>query len=284
MANWQEFGPRSDGAFRIAVVGYQIDLSYPFQIFSAAVHEQFKDGVVVPLDVPKVEFEECIRHLHAAGFAGVSVANPHKVDAARIAERFWVARFSLGVANALKFDGGIFAQNTEVPAISECVRGIDPSTALVMGTGHAARSVVAGLLQMDWKIKVWNRNANKTRILQTLLGRYGTLEIAANPDPSGCRLVVNATPLGAKPGEQPPLQWARILPRTVCFDLVFRRVPTEFLRAASMRGLKTIDGRELLVEQCALTFEWISGKPAPRPAMRTAAGLKAGPGIQANPN
>ena len=274
MHSWQQLGSTDSRSLRIAAIGHEVDLTNQSLMMSAALGAMGIDNQIFLLDVPKHEFEECVRHLQTIGFKGVTVSNPHKVDAARIAERFWIARFSLGVANALMFENGIFAQNTEVPGIIQCVKELEPTTALVMGTGHAARSVVAGLLQAGWKVKMWNRNANKTKVLYTLLSRHGDLCQAPAPDPSGCRLIVNATPLGLKPGEQPPLMWARVLPKTVCLDLVFRRVPTEFLRTGAMRGLKGIDGRELMVEQCALAMEWWTGQPVPRGPMKEAVGLK----------
>jgi shikimate dehydrogenase len=274
MAVWQELRARPEAQVRIAVVGHQVDLSlYPL-VMTAGFESAGIASQVVMLDVPKTDFDACIHHLDELGFRGISVANPYKVDAARIAERFWVARFSLGTANALMMENGIFAQNTEVPAIMAILENLAPTTALIMGTGHAARSVAGALYQCGWKVRVWNRNANKTRVMQTLFKRFGELEMAPNPDPSGCKLIVNATPLGAKAGEQPPLMWARVQPKTVCFDLVFRRVPTEFLRTATMRGLKAIDGRELFVEQCGLAMDWWAGRKIDRAPMRAIIGLR----------
>jgi shikimate dehydrogenase len=263
----------SDNILRVAVIGIQDPGAYVDMATSALAAMGIRPHIRA-LDVPKGEFENCIRQLAEGAYKGAFVTNPFKVDAARVAERFWVARYALGVANALMFDKGTYAQNTEVPAIVSCLKDVPPATALVMGTGHAARSVVAALFELNWKIRVWNRNANKTRILQTLFKRYGDVELAPQPDPSGCRLVINATPLGAKAGEQAPLQWARVLPKTVCFDLVYRRVPTEFLRTGALKGLQTIDGRELLVEQAALGLEWWTGRPVPREPMRASVSLK----------
>jgi len=261
---------------RLAVVGPpEADLSLYPAVCNAAFRAMGIPGEVVPISLEKESFDPCIRHLQEIKFRGAAVAHPYKVDAARIAERFWIARFALGVANTLLFEGGsIFAQNTEVPAIMEALKGIEPGRALIMGTGHAARSVVAALLQAGWQTRVWNRNANKSKVLMTLLQRYGTIELAHEPDPSGCKLIVNATPLGAKPGEIPPVIWNRVLPKTTFCDLVFRKIPTEMLRTASVRGLKTIDGRELFVEQCAIALEWWSGKQVPRAPMNAAAGIK----------
>jgi shikimate dehydrogenase len=274
MATWHELARQEHTATRIAVVGHGVDMSAHVSMFEAALSSLDMPSQVVPLDVSKSEFEACVRHLEAVGFGGVAVLHPHKVDAARVAERFWVSKYALGVANALMLSGGIFAQNTEVEALVRVLNAMEPTTALVMGTGHAARSVVMALFSMNWKVRVWNRNALKSRPIQTLFKRFGEVELLPNPDPSGCKLVVNATPLGAKIGEQPPLQWQHVQPRTVCVDLVYRRVATEFIRNARLKGLTAVDGREILVEQAALSLEWWIGRAVPRVPMRAAVGLK----------
>src|SRR4051812_36549914 len=115
MATWQEIPARWDAEIRLAIIGWQADLSIQQQVLGAALDAMGIKGQIVALDVPKPEFADCIQRLKEIGYRGVCVASPHKVDAARIAERFWVAQLSLGVANSLLLDSGIFAQNTEVP-------------------------------------------------------------------------------------------------------------------------------------------------------------------------
>ncbi len=274
---WQEVSAQDGVDIRIAAVAGQSDLSYLDTATRSCLEAIGLTYQFELLEIHRPDFEPCIARLRELGFRGVFVGYPFKVDAARIAERFWVHRFALGVANSLMFDKGIFAQNTEVPAIAACVKHVQKGNALVMGTGHAARSVIAALLQEGFTVRLWNRNINKTKVMKSLLERHGDIELITSPDPSGCKLVVNATPLGSKLGETPPLVWARTLPQTVCFDLVYRRVPTDFLRTASSRGLKTIDGRELLVEQSAQVLEWWTGKQADRDAMRIAVGVKKVP-------
>lgn len=222
---------------------------------------------LVEVEPDATDFDEAVQSLRDAGLRAAAVGNPHKVLAARIGEKFFMARESVGVANAILFENEIYARNTEVTAFVNSISGFEPGKALVMGTGQVARSVCMGLFHTGWKVRSWNRNINKTRVLQTMFKRYGDIEAATMADPSGCRLVVNATPVGAKAGEQPPLQWNHVQPRTVVCDLVIRRVPTELLRAASLRGLNTIGGKQLMVEQAALAVEWWTGSEPPREAM-----------------
>ncbi len=274
---WEDVSARADVDIKLAAITHGADLTYPSTAVAAGLNSLGLKFQFELLDIGRQEFDSCVNYLRELDFRGAVVLNPFKVDAARIAERFWIHRFAMGTANSLLFDKGVFAQNTEVPAITACVENVARGTALVLGTGHAARSVVAGLLEAGFTIKLWNRNVNKTKVLKSLLERYGTIELLTNPDPSGCKLVVNATPIGTKMGEQPPLKWNHVLPNTVFLDLVYRHIPTEFLRAASLKGLRTIDGRELLVEQSAQILEWWTKRQPDRDEMRFAVGIKRKP-------
>lgn len=274
MSDWRELQRDDEEGLRFAVIGAAAPASPLVPMLRAAFKAVETPARVEPLEPSEEDFEDCVGHLAQIGFHGASILNPHKVHAARIAERFWVVRHSLGVANALKFEGGIFAQNTEVPGVAQCLSKVPPGTALVLGAGHGARSVVLALLEANWKVRAWNRNAMKTRLLRTLLARYGEIDLVTQPDPSGCTLVVNTTPVGVKIGEQPPLRWEFVRRGTTFCDLVHRHIPTDFLRNASNRGLPTIDGRELVVEQAAEALEWWLGGTAPRAEMRKAIGLQ----------
>lgn len=226
------------------------------------------------IQVEPTDFEPCIRSLTSAGFRGVLALSGHKVEAARLGERFFVAKNSVGVANALSFQGDrIYAQNTEVPAIGHLIKDLEPAKALVLGSGAAARSVVMALFEAGWRVRLWNRSAMKARPMLALFARFGKIELVYQPDPAECRLVVNCTPLGAKAGECPPLEWGHVRPKTVFLDMVNRRVPTEFLRNAANRGLRAIEAREVIVESGALALEWWTGKALDRIPMRESVGL-----------
>lgn len=231
---------------------------------------------VAPVDVDPQLFEECVRHLEAVGFRGAAIAHPHKVMAARMAQRFFTVKHAMGVANALVFENGVWGQNNEVPAIQSLLSEIEPSCALVLGAGSGARSVVVALLDAGWKVRLWNRNAMRSRLLQTTVKSFGEFEIVPYANPTGCQLIVNATTLGRRAGERPPMDWTYVRRGTTVMDLVYRRVPTELLREGALHGLKTIDGRQIVVEKAALSLEWWTDKKVNREPMLIAAGLRVG--------
>jgi shikimate dehydrogenase len=85
---------------------------------------------------------------------------------------------------------------------------------------------------------------------------------------------VNATSLGLDPSDPLPLERAGSRARAL-LDLAYSRDATPLVRAAREAGLAAEDGRRMLVEQAAASFERWIGVEAPRDAMFAAAGLGA---------
>ncbi len=268
---WQTLSPSPESGIRVAVVGASLDDSLLPAILNAGVGSR---GEVLSVEVPHDEFEACIQHLHAIGFRGVAVAHPHKVAAARLAQRFFTVKHAMGVANALVFEGGVWGQNNEVAAIQSLLRDVPPANALLMGAGSGARSVAVALLDAGWRIKLWNRNGMRSRLLQSTTRRFGEIDLVANANPTGCSLIVNATSLGRRAGEKVPVDWTYVRRGTTVMDLVYRRVSTELLREATLRGLHAIDGRQIVAEKAALTLEWWLGEPIDRIPLLAAAGFR----------
>ncbi|HWA82338.1 MAG TPA: hypothetical protein VG820_02820 [Fimbriimonadaceae bacterium] len=272
--HWSEIETVAEGQFRLAVLGDGSDADLTGKALRAALEQARPNGEVVGVECGPEEFSRCIERLIELGFQGASISNPFKPEAAKLAKQFFIVRHGLGVANALKLGRDIYAQNTEVPAFTSKIKDLKPGLALVMGSGRAARSAVMSLFECGWRIRVWNRNIIRSRPLAVAFETYGKVDLCSQPDPFGCSLIVNATPLGAKAGEQPPVKWTNSVPKTTAIDFVYRTVATEYLRSASQRGFKTVDGKELLVEQAALALEWWLGEAVPREPMLDAVGVR----------
>jgi shikimate dehydrogenase len=267
MARIEELEPVPEGYLGIAVIGEGAEAALISELQESALSLMGIPALVRKLEAKAEDLPTGIQRLIELGYRGVNVGNPLKAAAARLAAHFYVVKHSLGAANALMLDGGVFAQNTEVTSFVRTLEGVSPGTALVLGAGHSARTVAMGLLECGWKVRVWSRSAMKARPMLSLLQRHGSIEMVPSPDPVGCNLIVNATPLGLRIGELPPLNWNHVPRGAIIYDLVVRRVNTELIRGASMRGLRTIDGKELVVEQAAQALEWWTGKKAPREEM-----------------
>jgi len=85
-------------------------------------------------------------------------------------------------------------------------------------------------------------------------------------------LLLNATPLGLKPGDPSPLEgtpFALSQARAV-YDMVYNPAETALLKAARAAGCKAANGLGMLLHQGARAFEIWTGQSAPLDVMRRA--------------
>ncbi len=148
--------------------------------------------------------------------------------------------------------------------------------ARIIGTGGAARAIIAALAGYGFTLVVAGRDPAKARALLDELapkGEHHAIPLAhfATPtdfafdDREGCLdLVINASALGMA-GQPPlPFDWSHAPPGSIAYDIVTAPPDTPFLQGARNRGLRTIDGLSMLIGQAATAFERFFGEAPPR--------------------
>ena len=254
---------------RFALLGDPVAHSLSPQMQNAALNQMGVIGEYTAIQVDAKSFERVVEELREQKFVGANVTIPHKELAFNIASARDEASTELNVANTLKFGDEVECINTDVPGFLAALGACDPGTALVLGAGGAAKAAVWALANEGWSVRVWTRTPEMAHSICI----WDNVVAVETPDVGDCDLVVNATPVGLKPGEVPPANWAQLKEGAVVFDLAYRDEPTDLLKLAANAGAKVIDGREMLVEQGALSLEWWLNKTVPRDAMRRAVGL-----------
>ena len=213
---------------------------------------------------------------------GCNVTMPHKQSVAAIVDRLDPVAEAIGAVNTVvRKDRELVGCNTDAGGFLEPLRADLAEThyfrmARILGTGGAARAIVAALAKEGFVIVLAGRDPAKARALLDELaprGDHHAVDIShfaaptdfAFDDREGCLdLVVNASPLGMR--GQPPLQfdWSHAPPGAIAYDIVTDPVGTPLLREAGAAGHRTIDGLTMLIGQAALAFEMFFGQPAPR--------------------
>ena len=245
---------------RFGVLGWPVAHSRSPAMHRAAYEELgLRDWHYQRLPVPPELFDETVRALGPAGFAGANVTIPHKEAALRLADEATEAARAIGAANTLTFreDGTIHADNTDAPGLIAAVGELPPD-ALVLGAGGSARAAIWALRQEGVAVKVWNR----TRARAEGLGA----EVVDAPGPAS--MLVNCTSVGLDDPDAVP---AAPEGYPVVVDLVYREGGTALERRARAAGARVVDGLEILVRQGALSLERWSGVAPPLDVMRRAA-------------
>jgi shikimate dehydrogenase len=221
----------------VALLGHPVAHSLSPRMQNAAFAARALDWAYVALDVPPERFDDAVRGLVAAGFAGANVTIPHKRAAALLCDE------ADGEAvNTLVFtEGRVMGFNTD----REIVASIASTRVCLIGAGGAAATLLPGL---RGEVRQFSRR-----------GQWP-------PDADGCDLVVNATPVRAE---------LLVVPHAgqTIVELAYGNGETALVTAARAAGCTVIDGREALVLQGAASFERWTGTPAPVAVMRSALGL-----------
>lgn len=225
------------------------------------------DACYLAFDLPAGNVAKAVRGFQAAGALGFNVTVPHKEQALTLAHRVTPRAQATGAANVLSFrDGEILADNTDGEGFLRAVQaaGLDLTgrTVLMIGAGGAARAVAVACANGGaGRLVIVNRTAARTEALLAQVPLGGTVGILAHPADlhrwlPRAHLIIQATSLGLQDDDPLPLpDWEGVRPDAVAFDLLYKAEGTPFLHKAQKLGLRSLDGRAMLVWQAALSWE-----------------------------
>lgn len=213
---------------------------------------------------------------------GCNITMPHKQAVIDLADQLDPVATQIGAINTLVREGDqLIGYNTDAVGFLEPLRGELSQEhyfrmARVLGTGGAARAIVAGLAGQGFTIVLAGRNPDKARSILEEVAPKGQhhavhLDHFAEPtdfafdDRDGCLdLVVNASPLGMRGQSELAFDWSHAPPGAIAYDIVTDPLDTALLRNARAAGHQTLDGLNMLIGQAAAAFEKFFGQAAPR--------------------
>lgn len=214
---------------------------------------------------------------------GCNVTMPHKQAVMPFLDRLDPQADRIGAVNTIVREEGarLVGYNTDAAGFLEPLRPMLERDHLfrmarVLGTGGAARAIIAALSDAHVVIVLAGRDPQKARALLEEIDPAGEHHVApldhfadatdfAFDDRAGCfDLIVNASPLGMT-GQPPlPFDFSHAPPGSIVYDIVTSPVDTAFLQQARAAGLRTLDGLNMLIGQAAEAFVRFFGHIPPR--------------------
>ena len=268
------------------VIGSDVSRSLSPTLHNAGYRALDLPYLFIPVSVPdREELIELFSDLGTTLFDrvglpahGWAVTTPYKDIAAAAAEMAAPRVLRAESANTLVLRTvGMAADNTDADGIVASLLsiGIDARgrTAVVQGTGGAARGAAVGLYLAGAEGFLRGRDAENTREFAEML------EIEAlEPDamPSKAEILVNATPLGTRPGDPSPFDEDEIAGVAAVVDMVYGEQETALVGLAMKAGLPTADGRTVLAYQALAQFAAFTTRIPPKEAMLKAIGRGQG--------
>ena len=199
---------------------------------------------------------------------GCNITIPHKINALDYVEDPAGVRERIGAINtvACETGGPLVGTNTDaggfLSPLSAC--GWRGDQAVLVGAGGAARAIAFALRSLGvTDLIVVARDAKRGEALIEKLGFNGEV-IDFNRSLPPTSLLVNSSPLGmvGQPAYNPDL--APLRSDALVYDIVYTPLDTPLLLAAKARGLRALDGLEMLIGQAALAFDIFFDAAAPR--------------------
>jgi 3-dehydroquinate dehydratase/shikimate dehydrogenase len=137
----------------------------------------------------------------------------------------------------------------------------------VVGAGGVSRAIVAGLTDAGAEVTIYNRTVERAEDLATEFGgRFAGLDQLPRMT---AKLLINCTSIGMHPNvDASPVPAEYVKPDMTVFDTVYNPAETLLLKQAKQKGVKTIDGIAMFVNQAAAQFRLFTGQSANTDLMR----------------
>ena len=253
-----------------AVIGDPIAHSLSPAMYNAAFAALGLDSVYVAIRTDTSALPHMLRAFESVGIAG-NVTIPHKVAVANLLIRVTALAKELEAVNTFWPEGGrLVGDNTDVQGIIDVLEPLgSESPWIVSGTGGAARAVAAAARELSVSLFVSSRSRDREVSFVSWAQRLG---LDCRPDDgSTAATAVNATPLGLRQSDERPFADRRLAGCRTALDLVYSKGGTDWIRVCKKYGMRTADGRSMLVAQGVHAFKrFYPGLNPPKEVMAAA--------------
>ena len=224
----------------LGVAGENIPYTLSPSIHNYVFQKLEINAVYLVFDIKKEKFHATFPGLLNISY-GLNITIPYKEEALRYVRPEKEAEM-IGAVNTI-FEGKGY--NTDYIALNTLIREkVDVNeikVCTVFGAGGAARAVIYSLLNAGCEVFVINRSTERAERLREEVSQKGfSIKIAGECPKSD--VVVNTTP-------DPNFVSDECVQGKLAIDFVYKPVKTSLIIRAEKRGINTINGIEILVEQ-----------------------------------
>lgn len=261
------------------VIGDPIAHSYSPLVHNAAFKHLGLNKVYVPFRIPSGDLINFVEHAGDLDIRGLSVTIPHKEAIIRRLTKIDGAVRGVGAANTVLCEKSeLIGYNTDYRAamesLEEAMGGIkgdqspvEAKTALILGSGGAARAIAFGLKRRGCEVVLTNRTPKRAEQLAEAL-QCRAVEWGARHSVDA-DILVNCTPVGMHPNvDETPYDKHHLRPSMLVFDTVYNPESTLLIKDARNRSCKVITGVDMFIRQAAIQFHLFTGQEAPAALMR----------------
>jgi len=250
----------------IAHLGYPTESFKAPMIYNPYFEREQIEAVVVPMGCRPQDYPAFLKLFFRLSNAhGALITMPHKVTTIGLVDDLLTTAAIAGACNAVRLGpdgqlvGDMFDGEGFVRGVLAKGRVLKGARALVIGAGGVGCAIAASLAKAGvGTLALFDAHAPLAEGLGSRLRKHypGLTVATGSNDPQNFDIVVNATPLGMKPGDPLPVDVARIAPSAFVGEVVMKQEITPFLAAVRARGCAFQVGTDMLFEQIPAYLEF----------------------------
>jgi shikimate dehydrogenase len=215
------------------------------------MRERGADAIVVPAHVAPGDLAAWVAAITTMrNVDGIIVTVPHKFAVVPLCAGITPQARSIGAANVMRraSDGHWFGDMLDgagyVAGLRKAGCELRGKRALLVGAGGAGSAIAHALVDAGVSaLALHEADVGRREALARKLAGYGAVKpTVGSTDPTGCDVVINATPMGMKPDDPLPVQVDKLAAATFVGDVVTMPAVPPLIAAARARGCATMTG------------------------------------------
>ncbi len=203
------------------------------------------------------DIENIISQVKKENIGGINVTVPFKKTVISFVDELTSeANESQSINTIYKENDKVIGHNTDMAGFELGLRYINYNVKdkkiFILGAGGVVPSIILALKKMGAsKVILSNRTKKKAEDLKKSFSYLEIIDWGETPE---FHMIINATSIGLKEGDEIKLDYADIGPNKFFYDVIYNPKQTNFLKKAKMFGNQTENGKMMFIYQAHQAF------------------------------
>lgn len=236
------------------LLGYPLVHSFSQNYFNQKFESENIDAEYINFEIPDIGMlMEVVAENE--NLNGLNVTIPYKEQVIPFLDEIDPAASEVGAVNVIKFIRGkdglrLKGYNSDIIGFTDSIKSLlkpHHQSALVLGTGGAAKAVSYSLRKLGLEVQLVSRRKSANTLVYE--------ELTKN-DLKTHKVIVNTTPLGMYPNVDtcPDIPYRYLTSQHLCYDLIYNPDETLFLKNSRLAGAQVKNGLEMLLLQAFASY------------------------------
>ena len=239
------------------VIGNPIEHSLSPKLHNYWIKENNIDAVYDKELINEIDIKKIITKIKSEEINGINVTVPFKKSVIPFLDELSMeAKKTQSVNTIYKQNNKVIGHNTDAGGFELALKYINYDVKnkkiFILGAGGVVSSLIFVLKKMEAsKIILSNRTKKKAEDLKKIFPNLEVIDWGKTPD---FNMIINATSLGLKKENEIKLDYAKIGPNKLFYDVVYNPRQTNFLKKAKEFGSQIENGKMMFIYQAHQAF------------------------------